>query len=81
MPYIYLRKCKKTHLLQQPFPDGDDINGEDAFCYMLLVVTSDDDGSLQGEYLMKRHEVGDFTAAGFLVVVKYCCKDSDNCLN
>ena len=48
---------------------------------MLLVVTSDDDGSLQGEYLMKRHKVGDFTAAGFLVVVKYCCKDSDNCPN
>ena len=55
-------------LFQQPFPDGDNLDGEAAFCYLLLVVSSDDDGSLQGEGLVKRHEVGDFTAAGLLVV-------------
>ena len=55
-------------LFQQPFPDWDNLDGEVAFCYLLLVVTGDDNGSLQRESLVKRHEVGDFTVAGLLVV-------------
>lgn len=67
-------EVQKAHLLQQPFPDGDSLDGESAFCYMLLVVTSDDDGSLQGEGLVKRDKVGDFTMAGLLVT------DTEGCL-
>lgn len=61
-------EVQKAHLLQQPFPDGDSLDGESAFCYMLLVITDDDDGSLQGEGLVKRDEVSDFTMAGILVI-------------
>ena len=72
----FLYQIVQAYLIafQQAFAYGDSLDGESAFCYMLLVITDDEDGSLQGEGLVKRDEVRDFTMAGILVI------DTEGCL-